>query len=330
MNLGSLVLLRVVPLPLILPSAYLAQRTGETSVIPHIRARSISRTIWESLPSSPTAAHVLAVFERACNLVAWDGRVIGVVLSEIGDGPLNVVNEGKPGVFASLQPGMPARLERGRLRFGPLEIDLANARVWEPCPDWEELRACGAAIGDRLPLLRDIALQDAPEGNLLNLTRDHPTRPESLDSASTFVLAAAREATGLLRAGWQGDTDLLRAGAARLAGLGSGLTPSGDDFLCGVMTWALLAHPNPTAICHLLLDASAPHTATLSAALLGAAARGECSAAWHLLLAALARGSNSDLAAATRDVLSHGATSGADTLAGFLWAGTFTLHPISR
>jgi hypothetical protein len=88
------------------------------------------------------------------------------------------------------------------------------------------------------------------------------------------------------------------------------------------MMWAWLANPDPPAICYLLLGASAPHTTTLSAALLGAAARGECSAAWHLLLAALSQGGDSHLDAAVRDVLSVGATSGADTLAGFLWAGS--------
>ena len=138
-------------------------------------------------------------------------------------------------------------------------------------------------------------------------------RARPTDCTFSSVLDAAGEATGLLQAGWQGDEDQLGAGAARLAGLGSGLTPSGDDFLTGVMTWAWLDHPDPPALCHSLLDASALRTTTLSAALLGAAARGECSAAWQVLLAALAQGSDSDLDAAVRDVLSVGATSGAAT-----------------
>jgi hypothetical protein len=111
----------------------------------------------------------------------------------------------------------------------------------------------------------------------------------------------------------------LRAGAAHLAGLGGGLTPAGDDFLTGAMLWAWLAHPTPNNYCGVLLSASMTQTTMLSAALLQAAARGECSAPWHSMFRALVGGSDTNLAEAVQCVLAHGHTSGADTLAGFLW-----------
>jgi len=46
---------------------------------------------------------------------------------------------------------------------------------------------------------------------------------------------------------------------------------------------------------------------------------GECDAAWHDLLAVLAEDRASGLEAAVRAVLAHGATSGADMLAGFVY-----------
>ena len=293
----------------------------------YIKGRSLSRTVWEWLPSGPTTIHVLAVFERACNLVASDGHVIGVVLPDVGDGPLNIVVGGESGVFASLEPGMPARLDRGRMRAGALEIDLADAQVWEPCPDWEVLRTEGDAIRDHLPLLEASALRHAPASSLLVLTSGQSPGARSADSTSALVLATAREATGLLRAGWQGDAEQLKEGATRLAGLGSGLTPSGDDFLCGVMMWGWLAHPDPTILCRDLLEVCAPRTSALSAAFLGAAARGECAAAWHALLTALSGDTDIELDEAVGRVLSHGATSGADALAGFLWAGFWSVSP---
>jgi hypothetical protein len=100
------------------------------------------------------------------------------------------------------------------------------------------------------------------------------------------------------------------------------LTPGGDDFLCGAMLWAWLAHSRPGSLCHAIARSAAPRTTTLSAAFLWAAARGECSAAWHRLLEALAEGNGVGIAQAGQGVLARGATSGADTLAGFLWAGT--------
>jgi len=119
--------------------------------------------------------------------------------------------------------------------------------------------------------------------------------------------------------GWEGNSGQLREGAAQLAGLGSGLTPAGDDFLTGVMLWAWLAHSNPREFSRALVAAAAPRTTTLSAAFLRAAAEGECSAPWHRVLAALVGGAEDVLAASIRQVVACGATSGADTLAGFLW-----------
>lgn len=292
-------------------------------------ARSLSRPVWERLRNEPFAAQVLAVFERVCDLVCPDGGVIALVLPRIGNGPLNIVLDGKPGVFDGLQPATSAWLDSARLRVGELEIDPEAATIWEPCPDWKRLRLHRDAIRDRLPLLQATAFRCAAEGSFLILTPDqqadgepYAAGTESLGSAAQTVFAAAREATGLLQAGWKGDAARVQAGAAQLAGLGGGLTPAGDDFLTGVMMWAWLTHPNPGLLCHLLLEAAAPRTTILSAALLGAAARGECSAAWHVLLAALSRGTDGELVKAVQEVLSHGATSGADALAGFLWAGS--------
>jgi hypothetical protein len=107
--------------------------------------------------------------------------------------------------------------------------------------------------------------------------------------------------------------------AAQLAGLGSGLTPAGDDFLMGVMLRAWLTHPEPEPFCQQIVEIAVPRTTTLSAALLRAASRGECSAAWHTLLTALESGAQPQLEKAVQAILSHGHTSGADILAGFLW-----------
>ena len=287
-------------------------------------ARSISRPVWERLGEGAFAARVLAVFTQVCDLITADGQVVALVLPQVGDGPLNMVVESTPGDLATLEPGVPTWLEEGRLRVGGLEVALETARVWEPCPDWRRLRACQSVCAERLPLLKDLSLEHAPEGSFLVLTSGEPgcpADPALTESTSDALLAAARQATQALRTGWEGDTALLQAGAAQLAGLGGGLTPAGDDFLSGAMLWAWLAHPCPRSLCRLLVKAAAPRTTTLSAAFLRAAARGECSAAWHMLLTALSQGTHAEVATAVREVLSHGATSGADALAGFLWAG---------
>jgi hypothetical protein len=281
-------------------------------------ARSISRPARERLRQLAAGrfdVRVLAVFERACDLVTPDGGVVALVLSEIGDGPLNVVVDGAAGIFDRVEPGTPVAVERAQLEIGGLRVNLAQATVWEPCPDWKTLRSRRASIASRLPLLRALCLQIKASG-LLPLLRDSPLPADA-------VLSTAKAAAEALRDGWRGDIKRLREGVTGLAGLGSGLTPAGDDFLTGVMLWGWLDHPIPSLLCQTLAQASAPHTTTLSAAFLQAAAQGECSAPWHALLAALNKERDVEITAAVQRILDHGATSGADSLTGFLYASLF-------
>ena len=290
-------------------------------------AHSLSRPVWQRIQLASLPARVQAVFGHACNLTTPDGWMVALVLPQVGNGPLNVVVGGLSDGFQPVEPGMPAVLKRSHIRVGGLDVTLENARVWEPCPDWRELRGHEDAFSHRLRLVRTLAKQHAPEGSFLLLVSERAGKPTSspqselADSTPDVVQAVALKILAMLRVGWEGDAVLLQMAAGQLAGLGNGLTPAGDDFLLGTMLWAWLALSMPRSLCRTLAEAAAPRTTNLSAALLHAAARGECSAAWHLLLAALCQGTDVELAKAVRAVLAHGATSGADALAGFLWAG---------
>ncbi|HHS97971.1 MAG TPA: DUF2877 domain-containing protein [Chloroflexi bacterium] len=278
-------------------------------------ARTISRSVWERLQRGPAPARVLAVFERACDLVTANGEVIGLVVPEVGEGPLNVVVEGRHGPFDGLQAGMSAQVSPRSIAVGPLRVDLSTASIWEPRPEWETLRAHRSAIEALFPTVRELALREAWGENWLALLLPSPTPPSPLQGA---VLARVRDGLRRLQEGWEGNLQAVRAGAARLAGLGGGLTPSGDDFLTGVMLRAWLTHPDPATFCQTVVEAAAPATHALSAAFLRAAARGECNIAWHHLLAVLTEGNEEAIPPALQEVLSYGASSGADALAGFL------------
>jgi hypothetical protein len=252
------------------------------------------------LERQPFEARMLAVFDHACDLVTTEGDVIALVTPDVGNGPLNIVVDARPGEFKALGQGTMATLQKTNLHIGSAQVDLREAEVWKPCPDWNVLRGNLDIITCRLPTLREITLRHtAVRATLVAALPGRPPGPP-------------------LNAGWDGDLDQLRQAATQLAGLGGGLTPAGDDFLCGVMLWAWLAHPAPSEFCHVIVEVAAPRTTTLSAAFLRSVAKGECSAAWHRLLNALASGSHDELDAATVQVLAHGATSGADTLGGFL------------
>ena len=284
-------------------------------------AKSISRVVveWLSKPE-PFTARVLASFRQACNLLTPAGELIALASPSVGDGPLNIVVDAP---FQSIGQGTKAVLQGQVLQVGSLGVALGDATVWEPCPDWAQLSDSRAAIVARLPEVWLIALPIAPRESLLALLGSwREDSPAPADAMPALGLAASRARCGAqaLAAGWGGDAEQLRRGAAQLAGLGSGLTPAGDDFLVGLMLWAWLVHKNPQAFCSLLVEEAIPRTSTLSAAWLRAAAGGGASTSWHQFLTALTEGVG--LEAAVDRVLSHGATSGADTMAGFLWIGS--------
>jgi hypothetical protein len=110
------------------------------------------------------------------------------------------------------------------------------------------------------------------------------------------------------------------ASAVRLAGLGNGLTPAGDDWLLGC---ALAAHLKDSADpAHALMPQAvreaSRHTTPLSAAWLRAAASGECGVPWHWLFDACLRADKVTIARAARQIVGQGHTSGASALAGFV------------
>lgn len=281
-------------------------------------ARSVSRSVLEKLQREARCGTVLAVFRRAWALLLPGDDVVALVLPEVDDGPLNIVVEGNPGDYETLQPGMRAQLSALRIRVAGLELSLDGARIWEPCPAWNRLRPCCESIRKALDPLKALALHDAPGDSLLSLLLGEP---QSILPRQRALYAVVRQAADALQGGWDGDCAQLETGAAGLAGLGGGLTPAGDDFLAGVMLWAWLDHPEPQPFCDALLSACAGRTTILSAAFLRAAAAGECPAPWHRLLLELAPGGQQQIAPAVWDVLACGHTSGADSLAGFLWMG---------
>lgn len=283
-----------------------------------LSARSVSRSVSDWLRSAPMTGRVLSVSRCAWLAQFGEGRLLSIVAPEVGDGPLNVVLEQAPSEWTELKPGAPVRVQQDGLCCGRLEMSWATAVHWEPCPDWERLRASAATLLGHLGRLRHMVQGHAPEGSMLPVVQG---QTEAIGARLGPVYARARAAAEALWAGWCGDGAQLSAGAARLAGLGVGLTPSGDDFLLGTMLCAWLAHPMPTAYCAAAAGASVLKTTLLSAAYLRSAAEGQFGAPWHRLLDALEAGSDEDLAAAAHAVLAYGHTSGADALAGFLWMG---------
>lgn len=262
-------------------------------------------------------AHVIAQFERSVHLEA-EGDVICLVAPELGNGPLNAVVEGaahwpRVGATAEFE-----RTTRHRVVLhGHVRVDCTAAQTWRaPRP------ACSAPSARRrqaLGALKALAEAEAPEDGLMRPALDVP-------AAATPVSRIARpriEHLGcwLLEPSGQPPTDLI--------GLGPGLTPSGDDLLCGVLIALHVigsAHTRQ-ALATAVLEAAPALTSALSNAFLRAAAQGEGSAALHRLINAIVEGNVGEIACLATAAGRSGHTSGWDAMAGAAIALAVDLQP---
>ena len=136
---------------------------------------------------------------------------------------------------------------------------------------------------------------------------------------------AADSAASLAAAFRRGDADAAATAATRLVGLGRGLTPSGDDYLCGFF-WTLLVARcagttlpmPPEAVADAVLAAAPARTSPISGAYLTAALGGRYCTVYAAAAAACL--GPDDFAPLADIALKMGASSGTDTLCGALAA----------
>ncbi len=294
----------------------------------HLPGRKITPDgrVW--LESTRTA-HPLHLFSQVVNLRNPEGELISVSTEEVGLGPFALsVSAGdgfgadEPGFTRYLKADSEVEVTDDELVMGALSIAWRQAEPWNPRPDWAALRAGQDRWRSRADELHRLLLAGAPPGGLTALLVSGPTSNAG-DRMTSEILAVAREAVAQLEEGLaRRDEFRMAEAAAGLAGLGGGLTPSGDDYLIGTMhaLWAILPEAEARTLSRPLAHAALPRTTDLSGAWIYAAAAGEAGEYWHDLFEALLREGSSGLEIPVRRLLRVGHTSGADALAGFLVA----------
>jgi hypothetical protein len=236
---------------------------------------------------------ILHVFDQVCNLINERREVLSIVTSEIGNGPFNLVIEDDIcfSEYLNLQTLISNSLRQ--LEIGNLTINTADAKLWIPRPDWEELHIRRYEIFDQLMSL--------------SLPNHQLSIPDSITSTVSSALANA-------------DISTARKATAQLAGLGQGLTPSGDDFIMGAILAAWIIHPIEIAkvFADDLAKTAASLTTSLSAAFLISAGKGEAGSLWHDFFDGLISGKTMAIHSALEGLINIGHSSGADALSGFI------------
>jgi hypothetical protein len=252
---------------------------------------SLTPTVKEWLTNS-RHSRILHVFDRVCNLINERGEILSVVSPEIRNGPFNMVIEKEVCFSRHLSIESPISIFPNKLIIAHLTINTTNAKLWNPRPDWERLHTRRYEIFDRLTSL-----------SLLNY---QPSIPESIFSTLSRALANA-------------DISTARTATSQLAGLGQGLTPSGDDFIMGAILAAWIIHPVNIAkdFADDLAGTAASLTTSLSAAWLKSAGKGEAGSLWHDFFDGLSSENEMSIQGALEKLHTVGHTSGDDALAGF-------------
>ena len=254
-------------------------------------------------------------FQRAVNFVD-DGSIVSLVTRETGAGPINiVVDELRTAGVRSLTVG--TRLPPGGTGPRPViwlddrALDCSAARVYESGLDLIEERR---GLSARLAILRETLAHYAPARSLAFLL-DESRRGEFREGfEKAFAEHAANCAYDILYG------DLIR-GVDRLKGAGFGLTPSGDDFIRGVLIGMALAE----ALYGMTLTVTRQYVCewaqtggVLSDALLFLAEAGRVDEKAKALVVPLLGGRLREVWESARAICDVGETSGADFATGLL------------
>ena len=277
-------------------------------------------SIGDAVPHADFDAAVHSVFRSAVNLSpAKESNLLTLVTSSEADLPQGIrVDTPEDFSFESgaLRAGEPAACRDELLRFGPLTIDLRGARRWK-C----DLPSLQADLTDPSVATAWQSVWDALNARQVQLNAE--IIAEDLFRSDETIRAGAAM-RGLLDATRRTDP-AAPASVRPLIGLGSGLTPSGDDLLVGYLAglWCAVRNSRErtqfvTGLGETVIRLS-QRTNAISRTYLTHAARGQVSSRLADLAEAICRGENSDrLLAAAESAMQVGHTSGMDAVTGLL------------
>jgi len=263
---------------------------------------------------------VHSLFARSVNLLASPTVLLTITDPSLGRSPFGLAAEGDVAAI------IPAIREAGALTCRPGGIWAAGRKlltVETGAPYSTDL-----AVVQQRPIVDArsfhqllLTLSDGARGGLTDLLFTWPwCQPLSQSAAPAWVERARASAAVFARAA---APDLVGA-AARLLGLGIGLTPSGDDFLVGFSAERLAqgCHHEVKLLAGALSHRVFRATSLVSASYLRHAFRGRFGSQVRRLVHVLHNpaATPEELRAAVQQVVSVGSTSGWDSVIGMLAA----------
>ncbi|MCK4542864.1 MAG: DUF2877 domain-containing protein [Spirochaetales bacterium] len=254
------------------------------------------------VPQSPWDGLVGAMYSKAVNILHPDGffisflpdsmgmSVFGLVAPEVFNRPSNLIHEGAK-----------VRWTGKSFIFDDFRIDTGGTVLWEGVITRE------IASGITPEVIKDFLaeyIDHAPAEGLAPVVTGG-----SRNIHSRFALRFLSKAT-------EGKGDKVPPDLSGFVGLGPGFTPSGDDFLTGVLLGEQIQGRWGESLWGDSIRQALPGTSCGGKTLLLGALEGRFPA---YLLRSMEQLASGDISGSLETIGSHGATSGWDAAAGFLW-----------
>src|SRR6266487_549703 len=291
-------------------------------------ATDYSRPLQPIFEQEPRAGTIHSVFHKAVN-ITLDDTILALLSDELPRMPNSVrlPSIGAGDLLPQLRPGMEVWIGDGRLLIPTRSflLHLPERPAWEPRPEISAHLWRREIVARHVRLLALYLADQAQQGGLALLIR--PLLLERPAPDSPLSRMALPKLRMIAQASWRQDITGIEDATRGLAGLGPGLTPSGDDALGGFISIMMLLSPQLSAdgasrvyVANTIAATARPRTTALSAVLLAHAACGEVAEQLGTLLLTLTLPAEAPEAVlnAADHVLAFGASSGGDTLLGIL------------
>lgn len=305
------------------PGREVAHDCGRAAL--HAPVLDLGRPAFERLARSRRWT-AFARFRSSIYLRGEDGDIVCLCSHYLESGPLSVRCALPEAIdWRQIGCGVEAtgQFDGESLHFGSrIRFDFGRARIWNPAGVDEHCFATSA----HLSAVLEAAAVRAPKAGLgavfrkphSRLATDHSRASDGVLAAAAPALEALTRWLAYVCARQEARTLPPPRRALELVGLGPGLTPSGDDYLGGLMIGlrAINRGDLATGLARLVLPVARRATSAISYAHLACAAAGYGGAALHRTIAAIAGSQHLDSGPCLDGVARIGATSGWDALAG--------------
>lgn len=280
-----------------------------------MQARSGDGAFLARVNGAAFAGVVHSAFHRAVNIACLCcGELHTLVTDDLDDGPNSLVVAADNFLAMGICQGDSVRAGGGSLAIaGKATVNVAGAAIWRT-PEPETHCAAGL-LRRRLAEAEAATWRNGTPGGFIEGMAD-------TEVARLTTRMLHEGADGLALALGRGDTDAALAHAGRLLGLGPGLTPSGDDFLVGLLaSRALFRRPDNVgsdAFARGVVRLAKSATNPIAYAAIAKAARGEVRERVARLIIALGSATAEPFSHALTQVLAIGSSSGTEIAFGVI------------